>query len=378
MTSFPKVSNGARRLLVRRGSLALVSTLVALAPIFVGCKKPEEKKSEPTPEPAPTAVKAPVTETQLPPLPKVPEVPIPEDNPQSEAKIALGKKLFFDKRLSVDGSMSCYSCHLDENGNGGATPRAVGPKNVQLPRHSPTLWNVGFLPALYWDGRAASLEAQALGAWGGANMGVGADNLDKKAQEIAKLPEYKAAFAEVFPGEKIGKDHVAKALASYERTLVCNDTAFDKFAAGDKSALSDSARAGLELFMGKAMCVACHAPPHFTTAAMGAGAFFNTGVGTKDVPEDQVDIGRMKVTERDADWAAFKPPTLRNVSRSAPYFHDGHAATLREAVMFMASGGYDNKNKSPLLSDKKLTDTEIDQLVSFLEALECPGRLSGD
>lgn len=376
MASFPNIPGGARRRVARRGALALASTWIVLAPLLVGCKKPTEEKAEPTPAPEPAAAKMPVTEAPLPPLPKMPEMPIPEDNPQSDAKVALGKKLFFDKRLSVDGSMSCYSCHLDENGNGGGTPLAVGPKNTKLPRHSPTLWNVGYLPALYWDGRAASLEAQALGAWGGGNMGVGADNLDKKAQEIAKLPEYKSAFAEVFPGEKVGKDHVAKALASYERTLVCNDTAFDKFAAGDKSALSESAHAGLELFMGKAMCVACHAPPQFTTAAMGAGAFFNTGVGTKDVPEDKVDVGRMKVTERDADWAAFKPPTLRNVSRSAPYFHDGHAATLREAVVFMASGGYDNKNKSPLLSDKKLSDAEIDQLVSFLEALECPGRLA--
>lgn len=358
------------------GSARFAALLAAVGFFNGACKSAPKEKDEAQATPKVEVKVAPPAPAPLPPMPKLPPVSIPSDNPQSEAKIALGKKLFFEKRLSVDGSVSCYSCHMDENGNGGATPLAIGAKNTPLTRHSPTIWNVGYLPALYWDGRSKSLEAQALGAWGGGNMGVGADNLDKKAREIALLPDYKAAFAAVFPGEKIDKDHVAKALSAYERTLVCDDTAYDRFAAGDTKALSESALAGLHLFMGKGMCAACHAPPHFTTAAMGAGAFFNIGVGTKDVPEDKVDIGRMKVTERESDWAAFKPPTLRNVSRSAPYFHDGHVKTLREAVTLMAGGGYDNKNKSPLVSDKHLSGQELDQLVAFLEALECPGRLS--
>jgi cytochrome c peroxidase len=237
------------------------------------------------------------------------------------------------------------------------------------------IWNVGYLPALYWDGRSDSLEAQAKGAWGGGNMGVGADNLDKKAQEIAALPEYKERFAKVFPDTKIGADQVAAAISAYERTLVCNDTAYDKYAAGDKSALSDAQKDGLDLFMGKAMCTACHSPPFFSSSYFGKGTYFNVGIGTENVPEEQVDIGRMKVSSDEKDWAAFKVPSLRNVTKSAPYFHDGHAKDLKRAVKFMASGGHDNKNKTPLMMDKKLSDQEIDSLVTFLGALECGGTL---
>lgn len=337
---------------------------------LVGCKKdPPSPTVEATRSAEPPKIAAPPLKVTLPTLG---EVPIPQDNPQSPEKVELGHRLFFDKRLSVDGSLSCYSCHQNEHGNGGETPLAMGAKNVQLTRHSPTIWNVGYLPAFYWDGRASTLEAQALGAWGGGNMGVGKENLDKKAAEIAALPEYKAAFASVFPGEKVTAEHVAKALSSYERTIVCKDTAYDKYAAGDESALNDEQKAGLDLFQGKAMCMACHAPPHFSSAYMGQGVYFNVGVGTKDVPEDKVDVGRMKVSEKEFDWAAFKPPTLRNISKSAPYFHDGHIAELRDAVKFMASGGYDNKNKTPLMVDKKLSDKEIDQIVAFLGALNCP------
>ncbi len=308
-------------------------------------------------------------------FPQMEEMKYPGDNPQSDEKVALGHKLFFEKRLSVDGSVSCYSCHQNENGNGGADPTAIGAKEKKLTRHSPVIWNVGYLPALYWDGRAANLEAQAKGAWGGGNMGVGADNLDKKAKEVAALPEYKDLFKKAFPEEEASADVVAKAISAYERTLICNDTAYDKYAAGDKKALSDEQKDGLELFMGKAMCSACHAPPFFSTAYMGKGTFFNVGIGIEGVDEKDVDVGRMKVSEDEKDWAAFKPPSLRNVTKSAPYFHDGHTDDLKKAVKFMASGGYDNKNKTPLMSDKKLTDEEVGKIVTFLGALECGGSL---
>jgi len=142
-------------------------------------------------------------------FPSIGEMPVPKENPQSKEKIALGHRLFFEKKLSVDGSVSCYSCHQNEDGNGGHTPTAVGAKEKKLSRHSPVIWNVGHLPALYWDGRASSLEGQAKGAWGGGNMGVGKENLDKKAQEVAGLPEYKEAFAAAFPEQDITADHVA-------------------------------------------------------------------------------------------------------------------------------------------------------------------------
>ncbi len=305
-------------------------------------------------------------------FPQLPDMPVPEDNPLSQDKIELGEKLFFDARLSVDGSVSCYSCHQDEQGGGGKEPLAIGAQQKQLTRHSPVIWNVGHLSKLYWDGRADSLEAQAKGAWGGGNMGVGKDNLDKKAAEIAALPEYRESFKKVFPEAKtITADHIAQAISSFERTLECKDTAYDKYAAGNKAALSDEQKAGLDLFMGKAMCTACHSPPFFSSAYTKNGAFFNVGVGTKGVADDQVDVGRMKVSEDEKDWAAFKVPTLRNVTKTAPYFHDGSAATLKEAVQFMASGGVDNKNKNPLMSDKNLSEGEIESLISFLAALDC-------
>src|SRR5690606_23604711 len=178
-------------------------------------------------------------------LPTLPEMPVSETNPQTDAKIDLGHRLFFDVRMSGDGKLSCYSCHQNEHGNGGETPLAIGAFGKQLPRHSPTIWNVGYLPTFYWDGRAASLEAQALGAWTGGNLGLGKENADKKAKELAKLPEYKARFAAAFPGEAVSADLVTKALAAYQRTLVCKNTAYDRYAAGDKAALNAAQKDGL-------------------------------------------------------------------------------------------------------------------------------------
>jgi cytochrome c peroxidase len=355
-------------------SQILLTTLGSL--FFVtGCGKDSKptEQSEPSPVPAKSAEqKAPATKrVDALKFPSLGDQPLSKENPQSDEKIALGHQLFFDKRLSVDGSVSCYSCHQNEDGNGGKTPLAIGAKDKKLTRHSPVMWNVGYLPALYWDGRSSSLEAQAKGAWGGGNMGVGADNLDKKAAEMAKLPEYKDAFEKAFPGQAVTGDLVAQALSTYERTLICGDTAYDKYAKGDKSALSDLQKDGLEVFTGKGMCTACHSPPFFSSAYFGSGTFFNVGVGTKGVEEKDVDVGRMAVSKGEKDWAAFKPPSLRNITKSAPYFHDGSVSDLKEAVKFMASGGHDNKNKSPLMSDKKLTDEEIDQIIAFLGALDC-------
>jgi cytochrome c peroxidase len=357
---------------------------IALLAAF-GCKK--EPAPAATESSSPSASAALVT-APAPPTPKGPRaddlklptlgaVPIPADNPQSDAKVALGNQLFFDKRLSVDGSRSCYSCHLNEDGTGGHLPIAVGAKEKVLTRHSPILWNVGYLPRFYWDGRSESLEAQGLAAWAGGNMGVGKENLAAKAKEIAKIPAYKKAFAAVFPGKDVTPELVMQAVSAYERTLVCDDTRFDKFAKGEKSALADTEKRGLELFMGKAGCVTCHAPPHFSTAFLAKdGAYFNTGRGIAGKKEEEVDVGRMTVTKSASDWAAFKPPSLRNVTKSAPYFHDGSVADLKEAVRFMATGGHKNKNLSPLLTDRQLSEDELNQLLAFLKALECPGQLS--
>ena len=299
-------------------------------------------------------------------------VKTPPDNPQSAPKVALGHQLFFDKRLSVDGSRSCYSCHKNEDGNGGHDPLAIGPGDKVLTRHSPVIWNVGYLPELYWDGRSKSLEDQATAAWAGGNMGVGKENLEKKAAEIAAIKEYKEQFEVSFPGEPVSASTIVKALSAYERTLICDKTAYDKHAGGDATALSDEQKKGLDLFMGKAACVVCHTPPHFSSAYGGAsGIYYNVGIGTQGKKDEEVDIGRAKVTGAESDWAAFKVPSLRKVPKSAPYFHDGSVKTLDEAVRVMAGGGVPNKHLSSLLVDRKLSDAEIKQIVAFLGALDC-------
>jgi cytochrome c peroxidase len=291
----------------------------------------------------------------------------------TEAKVALGHQLFFDSRLSVDGSRSCYSCHRNENGNGGAEPLAVGAGDRQLTRHSPVIWNVGYMHRFYWDGRSGSLEAQAKGAWGGGNMGVGAENLDAKAAEIGRIPGYAEKFEEVFGDRGATAETVAEAIAAYERTLVCDDTRYDRHVAGEGGALTELERHGMELFNGKAACATCHTPPFFSVQfGVEEGVFYNVGIGIEGRPEEEVDVGRQAVTEREEDWAAFKVPSLRNVAESAPYFHDGSVATLEEAVRYMAGPGVSNRNLTPLLMDRGLADEEVAALVAFLGTLNCP------
>jgi cytochrome c peroxidase len=302
---------------------------------------------------------------------------IPADNPQSDEKVELGRQLFFDKRLSGDGSRACYSCHQNEDGNGGKDPLAIGAGNKTLTRHSPVIWNVGYLPRLYWDGRSGTLEEQGLAALVGGNMGVGKDNVGKKADELAKIKGYKTQFEKAFPGKGVTPETIVQALSAYERTLVCSDTAYDRYAKGDKTQLNATQKQGLELFMGKAACVACHTPPFFSTAyIVKDGAYFNVGVGFEGKKDDEVDVGRKKVTNADGDFGAFKVPTLRNIAKSAPYFHDGSKKTLEEAVRFMASGGFKNAHRSPLMTDKQLKDDEIKALVEFLRSLDCQVALA--
>lgn len=343
---------------------------------LVGCKKNKEAPPAQTGSAGSAAVAEPEPPKVRPsqqPLPQLPPLELAAD-PKRDAKIELGHNLFFDKRLSGHNDRACYSCHMNEDGLGGHDPIAIGSGDKKQTRHAPVLWNTAYFKgAWYWDGRAKTLEDNAKAAWGGGNMGAGADNLDKKAAELYKIPGYKKLFdAAGLTGKG---DDVTAALAEYERTFICKDTAYDKFAAGDKAALSDQQQKGLDVFLGKGQCLICHAPPYFSTAmGVEGGAYFNMGMGT-DVPEDQVDIGRMKVTNAPTDWAAFKPPSLRNVTRSAPYFHNGSVAKLEDAVKIMASGGIKNKNLNPALADRGLTDEERADLIAFLGALECPGKL---
>jgi len=288
------------------------------------------------------------------------EMPIPDDNPMTQEKIALGHQLYFDKRLSGDGERSCYSCHVLEAGLTDGMPTAIGAFDKQLTRAAPTMWNVGYHTSLYWDGRTPTLEKQVLGAWKGGNMGADPEKIVASLNEIAG---YKSQFQSVF-GTDASVEGVQMAVAAYMRTLICGDTEFDRFNQGERDAMSPAAQRGWELFRGKANCGTCHAGALLTDMI-----YHNVGVGMQDA---EPDVGRAKVSGEEKDTGAFKTPTLRNITSTAPYFHNGQASTLREAVDYMLSGGYDN----PYLDRKnlkaiELSDAEIFDLMAFLESLSC-------
>ncbi|MBL9104813.1 MAG: c-type cytochrome [Myxococcales bacterium] len=327
-------------------------------------KKVADKKVEPAPEAKGDAAPAEYA-WDLPRGLKAPEVPA--DNPMTADKVELGHQLFFDKRLSVDGSRSCYSCHQNELGNADGRKKALGPGDKPLARNTPTIWNVAYFAELYWDGRAKGLEKQMLGAWKGGNMGVGEAGLAAKAAEIGALPEYRDAFKRAFAvpdGEAVKPEQVAMAISAYERTLLCGGTAWDT------NSLDEPQRRGWELFRGKAACTGCHAGDNLSD-----GLAHRVGVG---VPEsgDEGDKGRFDATKLDADKFKFRTPTLRNVARTGPYFHDGSEPSLEAAVRYMARGG-DRKIKEldANLLDRELSEAEISDLVAFLKALDCPGKL---
>ncbi len=362
---------------------------------LAGCRKSDQAPSGAALGDAGAVMVPASAPSALPPLPASPRVyqaadtdemqlqwelgamPTPEENPQTDAKIELGHVLFFDKRLSVDGSRSCYSCHRNEDGNGGHEPIAIGAREKKQRRHSPVIWNVGYLGKLHGDGRSDSLETQAIDSLEGGNMGLGKDKLPSKTQQIAKIAGYRPLFEHAFPGQGATATTLVRALAAYERTLVCNDTAYDKYAKGDKAALTDAQKRGFVVFTERAKCDTCHTPPFFSIAySSPQGVFYDVGIGTEGNEDKDIDPGRMAVTQNAADWAAFKPPSLRNVSNSAPYFHDGSRGKLEDAVRFMAGGGHENKNRTPIMVDKHLSDDEIQAIVSFLGALSCNAQLT--
>lgn len=295
------------------------------------------------------------------PIERYEAMAIPADNPLTPEKAALGWQLYYDSRLSGDGSRSCYSCHVCEKGLTDGLPVAIGAFDKQLTRSSPTMWNVGYHENLYWDGRAGSLEAQAAAAWKGANMG--ASDPEAIVAALNALPGYREQFEAVF-GEPATVDNVPAALATYMRTIVSDDTPWDRWQKGDEAAVDEAAKRGWQKFQDFG-CTGCHAGVLLTDQQ-----FHNVGIGMdKDTP----DLGRHAVTQADRDRGAFKTPTLRDITQSAPYFHDGSVATLEEAVRFMLGGGLDN----PWLSRDKLkaqqyTDEDVADLLAFLESLDQP------
>ena len=288
---------------------------------------------------------------------------IPPDNPLTPEKVALGHQLFFDERLSVDGTRSCYSCHVCEHGLTDGLPTAIGAANKQLTRSSPTLWNIGYHKEFYWDGRSATLEKQALAAWTGGNMGAKADQIVAK---LNALQGYKSQFQKVFQSD-VTSDNVVKAIAAFERTIISGDTPWDRWKAGDNSAISQSAFRGWNIFQA-IKCNNCHDGVLFTDQQ-----YHNIGIGM-DVK--QPDPGRFKVTNKPEDTGAFKTPTLRDIANSAPYFHDGSAKTLEEAVDLMLAGGKPNEHLDKKnLEVHKILPEQREDLLNFLKSLSVDCKL---
>jgi cytochrome c peroxidase len=289
---------------------------------------------------------------------------IPADNPLTPEKVALGRELWFDMRMSGDGVHSCYGCHVCEKGLTDGLPKAIGAGNKVLTRSSPTLWNIGYHKEFYWDGRSKTLEDQAMAAWTKANMGAKADDVVKTLNGIAG---YHQQFVKVFGGDATPAN-VVKALAAFERTIISGDTAWDKFRGGNKAALSESAQRGWQVFQ-DAKCTNCHDGVLLTDQQ-----YHNVGIG---MDQKEPDVGRFTVTKKPEDTGAFKTPTLRDISKSAPYFHDGSVATLEAAVDFMLGGGKANK----YLDKKNLQRHDISKaqradLLAFLKSLDVDCKLT--
>jgi len=297
---------------------------------------------------------------------------IPADNPMTVAKVELGKELYYDPRLSGDGSRSCYSCHLAEHGLTDGKPTAIGAYGAALPRSSPTLWNIGYHAEFYWDGRSKSLEAQAKAAWSGGNMGAsgkdGRPSMEDICAKLNRIPDYRKQFQEVF-GQEATPDSVVKAIAAFERTIVSNESAWIRFREGDESAFSKAARRGSKIFSEKAKCTNCHDGLLLTDQQ-----YHNIGIGMKD---QNPDLGRYNVTKTERDKGAFKTPTLLDISKSAPYFHNGSVATLEEAVNLMLGGGIANPYLDRVnLKPVKLTKKEKADLLAFLRELNVEYKIT--
>jgi len=284
-------------------------------------------------------------------------VPVPPDNPMTEARIKLGEQLFFDKRLSKTKAMSCETCHVPEKGwtdGQKLSTKADGSVNT---RHTPTLYEVAYYPELYWDGRAKGLEAQILAAWKG-QMGADPEAIAKDREAI---PAYKAAFEAELGGPPTG-DRVVKALAAFVRTIHAGDTEYDRLAADRKKFEKSEVGKGFKVFSGEvARCSNCHLPPVLTDTL-----FHNVGIGSE---AEKPDVGRGKVANDAKLNGAFKTPTLRGIALSAPYFHDGRAETLEQAVDLMLGGGIKNANLDEKLQPAKITPKQRGQLLAFLKAL---------
>lgn len=298
-----------------------------------------------------------MTVPDIAPLPAY--VPTPPTNLGYLQKVELGRQLYFDTRLSKNNSVSCAFCHNPGTGFADARQFSIGAFGTAGGRQAPTVYNTGFLPLQFWDGRAGSLEEQAIGPI--HNPIEMAEKHETVVPKIAKIPGYQKQFQLIFGGGA-SLQHIAEAIAAFERTIVSQNSAFDKYVLGDQKAMDEAAVRGMALFKGKARCVLCHNGPNFTD-----NQFHNLGV--PQVGPLKEDLGRFVVSRLERDKGAFKTPTLRSIVETAPYMHDGVFKTLEAVIDFKNAGGGATPNLSPLMKPLNLTAEEKADLLAFLKAL---------
>ncbi len=305
-------------------------------------------------------------------LPDTP--PAPPDNLTTPQRVKLGEMLFFDPRLSGTGQVTCVSCHLPERGWSDGLPTSVRFLGEVMAVASPTIVNLGYNSIFMWDGRQPTLEKQGLGGQGvKADINAGMTHFGFKdgvhLTRLAKVPGYIELFESAYPGQGINRDTVAKAIAAFERSIISNNSPFDRWLRGDKDALDAAQQRGFALFIDPARgnCSVCHWAPNFTD-----NGFHN--VGLKSFSAEKPDLGRYKQRPVPLMRGAFKTPTLRDVALTAPYFHDGSATLLRDVLQHYARGGDDHSNRSPNMHALALSEQDMDDLVAFLQALTTPSK----
>lgn len=328
----------------------------------------------------------------------LPAVPVPEDNPITQEKVKLGKKLFFDRRLSLNNTISCAICHIPEQGfTNHEIHTAVGFEGRSVKRNAPTIYNTAYYTKLFHDGRENTLEHQAWQPLLARNE-MANPSFGSVIEKIRNLDDYMGLFEAAFDGDQASFENIPKAIASYERTLNSANSPFDRWYYGkEETAISASAKRGFNLFAGKAMCTSCHTVTD-EYALFTDNNLHNTGIGwtraMKKEPEKQRiqvapgrflniknsiiqsvanrpegDLGRYEVTQDPDDRWKYRTPSLRNIALTAPYMHDGSMGSLNEVVAFYNQGGFPNETQSPLIMPLNLSQTEMDDLVEFLMTL---------
>ena len=353
-------SERVRLLVFSLSFVALIAFAIFYSPVNASSRPADQASSAVMPVGKPLQIKAPLG---------LPPVPIPADNPPTAETVALGRRLYYDPALSADNTISCASCHSPQTGFTDVHPASLGVGGKKGTRHSPTVINSAYNSLQFWDGRAASLEEQAKGPI--ANPVEMATTHADVVKRLQADPKYVARFKEAWGTEQITIDLVAKSIASFERTVLCGNSPFDRFYYGhDKKAISASAQRGLKLFVDpkKGNCAVCHTIGK-EYALFTDNKFHNLGIGA-DTRGNMVDLGRYEQTKNEADWGAFKTPTLRNIAARAPYMHDGTFPTMKDALGHYIGGG----NLNPHL-DKEihaldfLSFDERDDILAFLDSL---------